>query len=426
MTPRPAIAADGLGKRYRIGLAAMRPTNLREAVKSLAFSPFRYLGTRLRPITEAETVWALKDVSFVAEPGEVIGIIGRNGAGKSTLLKILSRITDPTEGQAVIHGHVNSLLEVGTGFHRELTGRENIYLSAAMHGMKKREIDCNLDEIIEFSGIEKFINTPVKRYSSGMYTRLAFAVAAHLDPDILIVDEVLAVGDAAFQKRCLKKMSTVSGEGRTVLFVSHNMQAINTLCARCILLDKGRIVASGNTREVVEDYLESRVGHTPERSWGMRDAPGGEVARLRAVRILNSDGAVAYEQDMARPIDIQMDFWVFEPGARINVAFRVYNQQNMCLFAVGNHHDPEWGSRECEPGLYRCSCRIPGNYLNEGQHQVWAFVMKDKTNDAVRAEEVVSFHVQDFGMTRGGYTGDWIGLIRPLLPWKMARMAELP
>lgn len=426
MTPAHSIVVQGLGKRYRIGLAEERPSNLREAARRMALSPFRYLRTRLRPMTEAETMWALRDVSFVVNPGEAIGIIGRNGAGKSTLLKLLSRITDPTEGQAEIRGRVNSLLEVGTGFHRELTGRENIYLNAAMHGMKRWEINRKLDEIIEFSGVARFIDTPVKRYSSGMHTRLAFSVAAHLDPDILIVDEVLAVGDAAFQKRCLKKMGTVSGEGKTVLFVSHNMQAVNILCTRGILLEEGGIAASGDVREVVEKYLESRVGRAPEKSWKIEESPGNEVARIRAVRVLNGNEQVAYEQDMSEPVEVQMDFWVLTPGAKINASFHVYNQQNMCLFVVGNHHDPEWGDREYAPGLYRCSCRIPGNYLNDGQHHIWAFVVKDKTNVVARAEEVVAFHVQDFGATRGGYMGSWSGLVRPVLPWEMARTGDLP
>ena len=274
-----AIVVEGLGKMYRISKAVQRPANAREALVRGLASPFDYLKRKMQGPSEDEILWALKDVSFEVKEGEVLGIIGRNGAGKSTLLKILSRITEPTTGHAEIRGRVNSLLEVGTGFHPELTGRENIYMNAAMHGMKRREINAKLDEIIAFAEVEKFIDTPVKRYSSGMYTRLAFAVAAHLEPDILIVDEVLAVGDAAFQKKCLGKMQDVAGQGRTVLFVSHQMAAVASLCKSCILLEKGENRRRGDPSEVIAEYMNagatecsnsvSLVGH-PGRLPGMK------------------------------------------------------------------------------------------------------------------------------------------------------------
>lgn len=256
-----AIRVDNLGKAYRIGLAPKKTNNSWEAVKRLVSMPFDYLQRMMRPPTEEETIWAIKNISFEVERGEVVGIIGRNGAGKSTLLKILSRITEPTEGRALIHGRVGSLLEVGTGFHPELTGRENIYLNGAILGMTRAEINHKFDEIVDFSGVIKSIDTPVKRYSSGMYVRLAFSVAAHLEPEILLVDEVLAVGDVAFQKKCLGKMRNVAGEGRTILFVSHNMAAIQSLCSRVILLQDGRVVKSGPSEVVVTDYLRSQL-HT--------------------------------------------------------------------------------------------------------------------------------------------------------------------
>ena len=252
----PAIKVQNLSKRYRIGVEEKPAQNPWQVVRSLASSPFKYLGRMLRPPTEEETIWALKDVSFEVEKGEVVGIIGRNGAGKSTLLKILSRITEPTEGRAEIHGRVGSLLEVGTGFHPELTGRENIYLNGAILGMKKAEIDRKFDEIVAFAGVEKFIDTPVKRYSSGMYVRLAFAVAAHLETEILLVDEVLAVGDAEFQKKCLGKMGDVAKEGRTVLFVSHNMGALRRLCKNSIVLHGGEAIFQGGTDESIRFYLK--------------------------------------------------------------------------------------------------------------------------------------------------------------------------
>jgi lipopolysaccharide transport system ATP-binding protein len=256
----PAISVRNLGKMYRLAHQGKRTNSFREAITSTVLAPFRRLRQLRGTDNTMEEFWALKDVSFDVQPGEVVGIIGRNGAGKSTLLKILSRIVEPTEGEIRLRGRVASLLEVGTGFHPELTGRENIYLNGSILGMKRREIDSKFDEIVDFAEVEKFLDTPVKRYSSGMYVRLAFAVAAHLEPEILIVDEVLAVGDAEFQKKCLGKMKEVStGTGRTVLFVSHNMLAVNSLCSSGLELAGGGIVACGTSTDVVNHYVNSRV-----------------------------------------------------------------------------------------------------------------------------------------------------------------------
>lgn len=285
-----AIRIDNLGKQYFLG-ENLGHTSLRESLMEMAALPLRAFKRAVRREEKptCETLWALKDVCFDVKRGEVIGLIGRSGAGKSTLLKILSRITDPTEGTASITGRVGSLLEVGTGFHPELTGRENIYLNGALLGMRKAEIDRKFDEIVSFSEMEKFLDTPVKRYSSGMYTRLAFAVAAHLEPEIMVVDEVLAVGDAAFQKKCLGKMGQVAKEGRTVVLVSHNMAAIQSLCTRSILLHNGQLTAEGNTQQVVEAYLQAclAVGSVPldER----KDRGGDRSARITSVRIENED-----------------------------------------------------------------------------------------------------------------------------------------
>ena len=421
----PAISVENLGKMYHIGLFQRRPQNLREALKRTATAPFSYLATHLRHLragrgSEAtdspDVLWALKDVTFEVARGEVLGIIGRNGAGKSTLLKILSRITDPTEGRARIRGRVNSLLEVGAGFHPELTGRENVYMNAAMHGMKRADIRRKMDEIVAFAEVDKFMDTPVKRYSSGMYTRLAFAVAANLEPEVLIVDEVLAVGDAGFQRRCLGKMGDVAEEGRTVLLVSHNMQAISTLCRRVVLLDRGRVLMQGTARAVVEKYLETRAGRA-EIAWDDGQGPGNESVRLRSVSVRTPEGAAVSDHDMAAPIRLDMEFAVSRPGLHLNASFHVYNQQDVCLFAVANHHDAEWGSRRFSPGIYRCCCVIPGHFLNEGGHRVGAFVVQDKTKTLAAAPNAVSFCVHDYGMGRGGYTGAWIGVVRPLLPW---------
>jgi lipopolysaccharide transport system ATP-binding protein len=283
-----AVQVQGLGKQYRLGGSGPSRT-LRESLVDAFTLPARLFRSRKTPRRANDYIWALRDTSFDVHNGEVIGLVGRNGAGKSTLLKLLSRITEPTEGEAIINGRVGSLLEVGTGFHPELTGRENIFLNGALLGMRKVEIDAKFDQIVEFSEVEKFLDTPVKRYSSGMYTRLAFAVAAHLEPEILIVDEVLAVGDAAFQKKCLGKMSQVAREGRTVLFVSHNMAAVQSLCTRAILLEQGRIAATGDVPHVVNAYLQSAMAIATTPLDQRPDRIGDQSTRLTSIRVENAD-----------------------------------------------------------------------------------------------------------------------------------------
>ncbi len=338
-----AIRVDNLGKHYRLGLT--HAGSIRELVNR---TWKRLLGRReqLLPhehtqsqlggnVDEDGSFWALRDVSFEVQPGEVVGIIGRNGSGKSTLLKILSQITAPTTGRVELHGRVASLLEVGTGFHPELSGRENVFLNGAILGMTKTEIRRKFDEIVAFAEIEQFIDTPVKRYSSGMYVRLAFAIAAHLEPEILVLDEVLAVGDVAFQNKCLGKMGDVARAGRTVIFVSHNMQAVNTLCQRAILLRDGRIHRAGPNTEVVRIYLESRVDQPAEVCWEGDAAPGNELARLHSVRVLNDRSEAKADHDIANSILLEMQLSVLQPGSRIDVSFHVLNKDNLCLFAVG-------------------------------------------------------------------------------------------
>jgi lipopolysaccharide transport system ATP-binding protein len=313
----PIISVEGLGKRYRIGLYEKEAQSLREAAKSLLASPFKYLRRMTRPPTEEEILWALRDVSFQVRPGEVVGIIGRNGAGKSTMLKILSRITAPTEGRIVLEGRVGSLLEVGTGFHPELTGRENTYLNGSILGMRKAEIDRKFDEIVAFADIEKFVDTPVKRYSSGMYVRLAFAVAAHLEPEILVVDEVLAVGDVAFQKKCLGKMESISErDGRTILFVSHNMQALRTLCPRSILLHEGQLVADGPTGEVQVAYLEKMRHFELGPDTLVHDEThrrGTGAVRFEEIRTVDETGAPCSEFMMGNTIRFVLNYQVIRP-----------------------------------------------------------------------------------------------------------------
>ena len=307
---QPTIIVEGLGKVYRIGHREPPPTGWWPAAKAIAGAPFRYLREVSRPPTEAETLWALREVSFTVERGEVVGIVGHNGAGKSTLLKILSRITEPTEGRAVINGRIGSLLEIGTGFHPDLTGRENVYLNGAILGMHRHEIEAKFDEIVAFSEIEKFIDTPVKRYSSGMYVRLAFAVASHLEPEVLILDEVLSVGDAAFRSKCQDKMAEVARNGRTVLFVSHNMGAVQTLCPRAIWFDHGVIKMQGPSEEIVSAYLLSSgrgsSGPAVLKSWA-------DELSIERVRVLDEAGEETTSVVSGSSITIEADYYAREP-----------------------------------------------------------------------------------------------------------------
>jgi lipopolysaccharide transport system ATP-binding protein len=417
-----AIEAQALSKRYRIGHLQAAYGTLRE---SLSHAAKRLTGQEHRP--HHEQIWALRDVSFHVDEGEVLGVIGRNGAGKSTLLKILTRITTPTSGKAFIRGRVGSLLEVGTGFHPELTGRENVFLNGSILGMRRRVIQSKLDEIIDFSGIEKFIDTPVKRYSSGMYVRLAFSVAAHLEPEILLVDEVLAVGDAEFQRRCLGRMEDLSGTGRTVLFVSHNMQAVNQLCDRAILLDGGNIVADGQTAQVVTRYLQSAHGTGSRRSWpDLASAPGDDVAKLLSVRIVDEDGATVETHDVRQPVGIEITFRVLRHGPPVFPKIKIRDRQGEIAFNALDT-SPRW-HEPSEPGDYVATAWIPENLLNEGLTTVDVAVCSlhaPKLYQHAAYYDVVSFHVFDpfeGDSARGRFGGQLRGVIRPLLDWTSERV----
>jgi lipopolysaccharide transport system ATP-binding protein len=357
----------------------------------------------------------------------VLGIIGRNGAGKSTLLKILSQITEPTEGVADIRGRVRSLLEVGTGFHQELTGRENIFLNGAVLGMKRAEITRKFHEIVAFAEVEKFIDTPVKWYSSGMYTRLAFSVAAHLEPDVLIVDEVLAVGDSSFQQRCLGKMQEVGQQGRTIFFVSHIMPAITRLCQRVMLIEGGRIVADGPTQQVVGDYLQSVLGTTATRNWAEHSAaPGNETVRLRSVRVRLEDGRVSDVADIRCPVAIEMQYDVLAAGQFLIPSYQFYNGQGTCLFISADH---QLGSRPASVGRYTTTCWIPGNFLAEGVVKATALITTtDPPVTHIFEYEAVAFEVADLvanGSLRGTYAGPYPGVVRPELDWT-STVSSLP
>ncbi len=370
---------------------------------------------------DSDVLWAINNVSFEIKHGEVVGIIGRNGAGKSTLLKIISKITTPTTGFIELRGRVSSLLEVGTGFHPELTGRENIYLNGTILGMKKREIDIKFDEIVEFSGVEKFIDTPVKRYSSGMRVRLAFSVAAHLEPEILVIDEVLAVGDADFQKKCLNKMQEVGRHGRTVLFVSHNMPSVTRLCERVILLQEGKILKDGPSHKVVSAYLHSGYGTMAVREWlDPAKAPCSDIARLFAVRIRTEDGKISDALDIRQEVRLEMEYEVFSSDFILLPNFHLLNEDGVevcCLVDL----DSEWRNRRRPAGRYITTARIPGNLLSEGTFFVRANLCSlDPLTIQFDVPDAVAFQVIDSldgDSARGDYAGPFPGVMRPMTSW---------
>lgn len=369
-----------------------------------------------------EDFWALQDVNLEIKRGEAIGIIGRNGAGKSTLLKILSQITPPTEGKITLGGRVASLLEVGTGFNPELTGRENIYLNGAILGMKRKEISKKFDEIVKFSEIEKFLDTPVKRYSSGMYVRLAFAVAAHLEPEILLVDEVLAVGDAQFQKKCLGKMGEVGKHGRTVVFVSHNMAAVTNLCSRCIYLESGKIKFVGETRRAVEYYINQVNNVSGAKRWNKKNMPKSEKVALESVRVI-SGGNVSQSAPIDKDVEIELCYHCMKDGSILRPVIHVRDELGSLVFAsadlpsasIGNE---SWYEKKRAKGKYLSSCIIPANFLNDKTYYLDIGLIDDKYTWDVNELNVLSFSVEETGEMRKEYGGEWAGIIRPKLLWK--------
>ena len=404
------INAENLSKQYVLG--SRQPNSVREFLTGM-FS---------RSSEARHTIWALRDVSFSVNDGETLGLIGHNGAGKSTLLKILSRITKPTLGRATIRGRVGSLLEVGTGFHGELTGRENIYMNGAILGMKHAEIKAKFDEIVAFSEIEEFLDTPVKHYSSGMYMRLAFSVAAHLDPEILIVDEVLAVGDVSFQKKCLRKMRAVGESGRTVIFVSHDMSAINRLCRRAIWIAHGAIETDGPAGEVVAAYLNEQSEAGAQREWREDDlAPGSDLVKLRRVRVCDETGSPISSIDIRHPVYVEMTYDVLRPGGVLVPNFHFYNEHRICLF-VSQDLATGWRSTPRPVGTFRSRICIPGNFLAAGTVFVTAAISTFQPLEIhVDERDVVAFHVMEAPQgdgERGDYTGVLPGVVRPTLEWE--------
>ncbi|MGA2462881.1 MAG: polysaccharide ABC transporter ATP-binding protein [Thermodesulfobacteriota bacterium] len=429
------IKAEALGKLYTIGHEAQNERYL--ALRDVLVKNARSFWNKTKdlakgkPIIQGDTleeVWALKDVSFEIHRGEAVGIIGRNGAGKSTLLKVLSRITEPSAGRVTIKGRVASLLEVGTGFHPELSGRENIYLNGAILGMTRREIKQKFDEIVAFAEVEKYLDTPVKHYSSGMYVRLAFAVAAHLEPEILLVDEVLAVGDTEFQKKCLGKMENVSKTGRTVLFVSHNMLAIESLCKKAILLSDGFATPFDSVGSAIGEYLSNKSDLSGEVNWDSPEkAPGNRQVRLKAVRIV-SDGQVTAAPSINQDIEVQIDYWNLENNGRRLVSIHLLNSMGFLLLTTSNMktasltEDP-WVYKGYPLGLFRTSCTIPRFLLNTGMHSITLYINGTMAIDNIILERnVISFDVQDDPDRFTEYSGEWIGAIRPKLAWQTEKL----
>lgn len=417
-----SISVENLSKQYRLGVIGNR--TLYEDINRW-WARVRGKPDPLEKIGEVDhgnrtdgLLWALRDVSFQLEQGEVLGVIGRNGAGKSTLLKILSKVTGPTSGQVKMRGRIASLLEVGTGFHPELTGRENVYLNGAILGMSRNEIGRKFDEIIAFSEVEKFVDTPVKRYSSGMYVRLAFAVAAHLDPEIMVIDEVLAVGDAAFQRKCLGKLSENAGEGRTVLFVSHNMAAINRLCTRAILLDRGQMVADGLAAEITAKYLSGAAEEDGTRSWNENEAPGTEEVRLMGISLYDNTGVSKSVFDVDEEINIRLTYRVGVPHTKFRCSL-VFSTQGVAAFSSVEPIETE----RSEVGLYFSVVKVPSHLLSESEHSisVSAFTSAGAKKHYVSLRNAINFQVYD-SMTspsaRGDYTQNLAGVMRPKLNWE--------
>ena len=446
-----AIRVESLSKAYRIGLKEQQHETLVGAFTALLRAPFdnfrnvrklsRFEELDHRPQTTdhgpkdnksavggqlsvvsseappSDVIWALKDVSFQVKHGEAVGIIGRNGAGKSTLLKILARITEPTSGRATIHGRVSSLLEVGTGFHPDLTGRENTYLNGTILGMSKKEVDRKFDEIVAFSEVEKFIDTPVKRYSSGMRVRLAFAVAAYLEPDILIVDEVLAVGDAAFQTKCLGKMGNVATEGRTVLFVSHNMVAVQSLCPRALLLKDGLLAHDDSSTTIISEYLRSFSGGDRHKEWTSHEnAPGNKILRIKRVAVnpggSSSDGIIT----MQTPVNIETDYWVLQGGRNLHLTYHLLNEQGVVVLTTWSKTFPH------ENGVYKAVCAVPANLLNSGCYHLKLLVVENDKHVTYYNDQIAGFEVVDSASREGAYMGREPGVVQPPLRWETHRL----
>jgi len=431
----PAIQVENLSKRYTI-YHKKDGSGLRHVINDVLTAPFRIVKSVFSKNAEIESsgqsnedFWALKDVDFEIKQGEVVGVVGRNGAGKSTLLKVLSRITEPTTGRIRMHGRVASLLEVGTGFHPELSGRDNIFLNGAILGMSRAEIRRKFDEIVAFSEIEKFIDTPVKRYSSGMYVRLAFAVAAHLEPEILIVDEVLAVGDAQFQRKCLGKMGEVSKGGRTILFVSHNMSAVAQLCTTGLLFQKGRLIKQAPVNEIVSAYLTS--GSETGENHGL--AGDLEVLRrtkklfFRSAAVRTPAGAGSVDLDVREPFDVELSYEVPRPLTRVELSMRIMNADGRPVFTTLQSECSPAAVEELKQGTYSTSVTVPGMLLMPGNYVIHIAAHEPMGEIFDVHESVVNFTVHDTGTVFAIYNSyPSIGTVMQTLPWRQRQIMDAP
>lgn len=420
------IKIENLGKVYKISHEKQaRYITLRDVIADKTMFLFsRAIGKitnkEIDIKEKSENFWALSDINIDIQEGERVGIIGRNGAGKTTLLKILSRITEPTTGRITIKGRVASLLEVGTGFHPELTGRENIFLNGAILGMSRNEVKKKFDEIVEFSEIEKFLDTPVKRYSSGMYVRLAFAIAAHLEPEILLVDEVLAVGDSEFQKKCLGKMEDVSKEGRTLLFVSHNMSAINSLCSRCIYLMNGHIVSIGDTDKIINEYLSSGLLGGREIKWVDGENPGDDIIRLSKIRLINKYYESVSHINISEKLGIEITYEILKKNYFPVADVTLYSSLGECVF----DSFPEGTNSMYEEGIYQSICWIPENLLNTETYNLRiGFYTFSTMKTHIDIKDVMTFDViEDIQERKIDYMGKWHGIIRPKFNWEIKKI----
>ena len=419
------IRLENISKQYRIGVAQERPDTLRDLVTSNVQRIGRiFSGEKDKNAKRNEYIWALRHISFTVERGQVLGIIGRNGSGKSTLLKVLARVTDPTEGFGEIKGRVGSLLEVGTGFHPELSGRENIYLNGAILGMRREEIDRKFDEIVAFSEVEKFIDTPVKRYSSGMYLRLAFAVAAHLEPEILVVDEVLAVGDAEFQRKCLGKMSDVAQEGRTVLFVSHNMSAVLRLTEESIVLDQGKMVMRAPTPEAVDRYLNMGLNKEGERNWlGERVKAGTPFVPI-ALRVLNHGEKVVNTVNASEGFLIEIEYEIKNSISGLRVGIYLMTTRGEIVFTSFDTDDPLLFEKHTErtPGRYSSRCRIPPNLMNEGRYVLGVNASSYNIQRFFQDDNALTFTVDATAAPGMHWPEQRLGPVRPNLDWRIEKV----
>lgn len=396
------LSIENISKRYLLNSKGKSNDDFRDTITN-------WSKKLLKPgqKDEKKEFWALKDVSFNVEQGDRLGLVGANGAGKSTLLKILSQITEPTTGSIKIKGRMASLLEVGTGFHQELSGRENIFLNGAILGMKKAEIIRHFDAIVDFAGIEKFIDTPVKRYSSGMYVRLGFAIAAHLEPEILVVDEVLAVGDADFQKKSIGKMRDVSNSGRTLLFVSHNLTAVQGLCNKGAYLKSGEMIKFGHIDDVITEYVKNVSKFQLTQSWtDPNNAPGNDFVRAKSIQLVPDESHTRLNIDTTTPLRLEMEYWNFVPNAELNVSIFLYSMTGECIFNIGDD------AKVYQPGIVKSVCEIPGDFLNDGSYYISVMIVRDRLAPVFFFEDAIAFDIIDY---REGtdWVGKWPGSIRP-------------